>query len=102
MPEDVKDEFGYAISEAQAGRASGHATPMKGNLREVTEVRSDNDGDTYRVMYTTRLGGSVYVLDAFQKKSKSGRATPQADIDRIVQRLKAAKAHYRMHPPPAE
>lgn len=64
---------------------------MKGNLRDVIEVVSNDDGETYRAMYTTRLQGRVYVLDVFQKKSKSGRATPQADLDRIEVRLKAAR-----------
>jgi phage-related protein len=99
MPEDVKDEFGYAISEAQAGRIASYAKPMKGNLREVTEVVSDDDGKTYRAMYTTKLAGRVYVLDAFAKKSKTGRATPKPDIQRIEQRLKDAKQHYRDNPP---
>jgi phage-related protein len=51
--------------------------------------------DTYRAMYTTKLEGRVYVLDVFQKKSKSGRATPRADLDRIELRLKAAKKLHR-------
>jgi phage-related protein len=42
-------------------------------------------------MYTATLEGSVYVLDVFQKKAKSGRATPQANLDRIEMRLKAAR-----------
>jgi phage-related protein len=44
------------------------------------EVRVDDDGDTYRTMYTTEMEGVVYVLDVFKKKSKAGIATPQADI----------------------
>ena len=68
---------------------------MKRNLRDVMEVVSDEDGNTYRAMYTTKLEGSVYVLDVFQKKAKSGRATPQADLDRIEQRLKAARKLHR-------
>ncbi len=68
---------------------------MKGNLREVMEVVSDEDGDTFRAMYTTRLEGVVYVLDVFQKKSRSGRSTPFADLKRIENRLKAAKQLHR-------
>jgi phage-related protein len=61
----------------------------------VLEIVDDYDGgDTYRAVYTVKFAGVVYVLHAFQKKSKKGIATPQADIDRIVARLKAAENHY--------
>jgi phage-related protein len=95
MPDDVKDEFGYAIGEAQAGRTASSAKPMSGNVRDVMEIVSNEKGDTFRAMYTTKLAGRVYVLAAFQKKSKSGIATPRADIDRVLERLKAAKALHR-------
>ena len=54
----------------------------------------DFDGDSYRAAYTVRFAGVVYVLHAFQKKARSGIATPMGDIRRIKARLKAAKAHY--------
>lgn len=91
MPDSVQDDFGYALGVAQLGEVVSFAKPMKGNLRDVMEVISNEEGDTYRVMYTTKLEGRVYVLDVFQKKAKSGRATPQADLDRIELRLKAAR-----------
>jgi phage-related protein len=56
----------------------------------VLEVVSDHRGDTYRAVYTVRLAGRVYVLHAFQKKSKSGMATPKAEIDLVKQRLRRA------------
>lgn len=95
MPDNVQDDFGYALGVAQLGDVVSFAKPMKGNLRDVIEVVSNEDGDTYRAMYTTELAGRVYVLDVFQKKSKSGRATPQADLDRIELRLKAARKLHR-------
>ena len=52
----------------------------------------DWHGDTYRAVYTVRFRGAVYVLHAFQKKSKQGIKTPQADIRLIKQRLRDAKA----------
>jgi phage-related protein len=51
--------------------------------------------DTYRAVYTVRFQGSVYVLHAFQKKSKKGIATPQKEIELIRQRLGAAERDYR-------
>jgi phage-related protein len=52
----------------------------------------DHDGDTYRCVYTTKMERAVYVLHAFQKKSKSGSSTPKHEIDLVRQRLKEAEA----------
>lgn len=93
MPIDVKYEVGAALWAIQIGETPANTKSLKGKLRDVREILLDDDGSTYRTMYTTRIGDIVYVLDAFQKKSKSGIATPQADLDRIEQRLKRARAH---------
>jgi phage-related protein len=95
MPEDVKDEVGFALDAAQKGGKVSYAVPMRGNLRSVVEIRVDDDGDTYRTMYTTEMKGVVYVLDVFKKKSKRGIATPKEDLDRIRARLKAAREHFK-------
>jgi phage-related protein len=55
------------------------------------EIVAPFDGNTWRAVYTVRFRGFVYVLHAFQKKSKSGIATPKKDIDLIHQRLAAAR-----------
>jgi phage-related protein len=96
MPPEVQRSMGFALRAAQQGGTAEYAFPMKGHLRDVVEIRDDDETgkNTYRVMYTTTIGDVVYVLDAFQKKSKSGIATPQADLDRIEKRLKAAKEHH--------
>ena len=51
----------------------------------------DFRGDTFRAVYTLRYAGAVYVLHAFQKKSKSGRETPRRDIELVKQRLREAE-----------
>ncbi len=56
------------------------------------EVAADHRGDTFRAVYTVRLQGRVYVLHAFQKKSRHGIATPQAEVELIKRRLKQAIA----------
>lgn len=61
----------------------------------MLEIVDDHDGDTFRAVYTVRCAESVYVLHAFQKKSKSGIATPAREIETIKARLKAAEAHHR-------
>ncbi len=93
MPDDVVDVFGFALGEAQGGRTHPNAKPMtKGVLKgkRIFEVVEDDDGNTYRAVYTVRLADTIYVLHCFQKKSKSGIATPKSDIDLIEQRYQAA------------
>ncbi len=70
---------------------------MRGDLREVTEIRVKGPSATYRAMYTTKIGDKVYVLDVFQKKSKNGIATPKKDLDRVRQRLKWAREYGEEH-----
>lgn len=60
----------------------------------VVEIVEDHDGDTFRTVYTVRFASAVYVLHAFQKKSKKGIATPQTDMRLIDQRLREAE---RLH-----
>ena len=57
----------------------------------VVEVVKDFRSDTFRAVYTLRYQGAVYVLHAFQKKSKTGHATPRRDMDLIKQRLREAE-----------
>jgi phage-related protein len=65
----------------------------------VVEIVDDHRGDTFRTVYTVRLVSAVYVLHAFQKKSKTGIATPGADIRLIEQRLRdAEKLHEEAMP----
>jgi phage-related protein len=55
----------------------------------------DHDGNTYRAVYTVRFADVVYVLHAFQKKSKRGIKTPQRELDLIKARLKRAEEDYQ-------
>lgn len=57
----------------------------------MLELVEDHRGDTYRAVYTVRLGGRVYVLHTFQKKSKRGIQTPKHVLDRIKLRLREAE-----------
>lgn len=97
MPEDVKDVFGHAIDLAQSGGKHQDAKVMTGfGSAGVLEVVEDHQGDTYRAVYTVKFAGWVYVLHCFQKKSKSGIATPKPDMDLINVRLKAAKQDFEV------
>jgi phage-related protein len=94
MPDDVIDVFGFALHLAQTGQKHDQSKPLKGfGGSGVLEVVEDHMGDTYRAVYTVKLADVVYVLHCFQKKSKSGIATPKPEMDLIRDRLKAAQAH---------
>ena len=60
----------------------------------MLEIVDDFDGNTFRAVYTIRFAKAVYVLHAFQKKSKRGVATPKAELDMINQRLRRAREEY--------
>jgi phage-related protein len=98
FPEEVQQMMGFALYRAQLGKKHPDAKPLKGYKGSgVLEIVEDFDGDTYRAVYTVRFEGIVYVLHAFQKKSKRGISTPKQDIDLIETRLKRAKDHYETY-----
>ncbi len=92
FPEPVQDHIGYALYVAQRGGRHRDAKVLRGfGGAGVVEVVKDYRGDTFRAVYTLRHAGTVYVLHAFQKKSKTGRETPHRDIELIKQRLREAE-----------
>lgn len=92
FPGPVQDHVGYALYVAQRGERHRDAKPLSGfGGAGVVEVVTDYRGDTFRAVYTLRYAGTVYVLHAFQKKSKTGRETPRRDMDLIHQRLREAE-----------
>lgn len=81
------------------GRKAPYAKPLKGfGGAGVLEVVDDYDGDPYRAIYTIRFSGVVYVLHAFQKKSKHGIGVPKPDLDLIEKRLNRAREDYKQWP----
>lgn len=94
MPEPVVDVIGYALHLAQAGLKHPQAKALKGfGSAGVLEVVEDDDGNTYRAVYTVRLKNCIYVLHCFQKKSHKGIETSKPDMDLIESRLKLARKH---------
>ena len=94
MPDQVVDLFGYALYLAQCNLKHSQAKPLKGfGSAGVLEVVEDDDGNTYRAVYTIRFSNRVYVLHCFQKKSRKGIEMPKQDMDLIEARLKLARRH---------
>jgi phage-related protein len=95
FPKSVRQTIGQALYDAQTGGKHPDAKPLKGfKGAGVLEVVEDDDGSTYRAVYTVKFAGVVYVLHAFQKKSKRGSKTPPEEIEKVKGRLKEAEKHH--------
>jgi phage-related protein len=94
-PVEVRQTMGFALWQAQGGRKHIDAKPLKGfGGAGVLEVVADHDGSTYRAVYVVKLAGAVYVLHAFQKKSKKRVKTQKQELELVRKRLKMAEEHY--------
>jgi phage-related protein len=97
FPEGAQKEIGFALQAAQFGEKHPDTKPLKGfggaTVLEIVESFAD---DAYRVVYTVRFAEAVYVLHAFQKKSKKGIATPQREMIVVRERLKYAEGLHRL------
>jgi phage-related protein len=91
FPPAVRRKLGFALYQAQIGQQHETAKILRGFAETVWQVRADNPGGTYRAVYVTQFGDAIYVLHAFQKKAKSGIATPRRELDLIRQRLLLAR-----------
>ena len=92
FPEPVRDHLGYVLYVAQKGGKHRDTKALIGfGGAGVVEIIKDFCGDTFRAVYTLRYAGAVYVLHAFQKKSKTSRETPRRDMELIKQRLREAE-----------
>ena len=95
FPDPVQDVCGFALWLAQTGTKHPDAKPLKGfKGAGVLEVVEDHEGGTFRAVYTVRFARAVYMLHAFQKKSKKGVKTPKQEIELVQRRLKMAEEHY--------
>jgi phage-related protein len=96
FPKIVQRHVGQALYAAQCGEEYPAVKALKGfGGRSVLEIVVDHNTDTWRAIYTARFTDTIYVLHAFQKKSKKGIATPQKEIELIRQRLAAAERNHR-------
>ena len=98
FPPPVRNEIGHALYAPRRaeGETDPAAKPLKGfGGRGVLEIVADHRGDTWRSVYTVRFEEAVYVLHAFQKKSKTGIATPKKELELIRQRLAEAERDHR-------
>lgn len=98
MPSEVQGTFGFGLGLAQNGSRHQDAKTLSGFTPTTIEILEDDDGDTYRAVYTAHFDDVVYVLHCFKKKSTKGRNLPKADKLTIearlteVRKIEAAKA----------
>ena len=92
FPGPVQDHMGYALYVAQLGGKHRDTKVLSGfGGAGIVEIVKDYRGDTFRAVYTLRYAGRIFVLHAFQKKSKAGRKTPRRDMELVKQRLREAE-----------
>ncbi len=96
FPDLIRGAMGHALYRAQTGKKHEHAKVLGGmGSAKVLEVRENDRSGTYRVIYTIEMDDFVFVLHAFQKKSKSGITTPKQEIDLLKNRIKEARILYK-------
>lgn len=96
FPPLVRRSMGYALYAAQIEKKHEHAKVLSGmGNAKIIEIRENDRSGTYRVVYTIEMDGFIFILHAFQKKSKSGIATPKQELDLLKNRLKEARILYK-------
>lgn len=91
FPKDVQSDMFDALTIAAEGGKSDKAKPFKGVDGGVFEIALKYQGDAFRTLYAVKIGADIWVLHAFQKKSKSGIKIPQMEVDLIHERLTRLK-----------
>lgn len=95
FPEDVRREIVRALTVAANGEKAETAKPLSGFGSGVFEIALRHRGDAFRAVYALLIDLDVWVVHAFQKKSKSGIKTPKQEIDLIHARIKRLKEQLR-------
>lgn len=88
FPTAVQRRMARALEVAARGEMAEIAKPLRGYGGGVFEVALAYRSDAYRAVYAVKLGAPVWVIHAFQKKSKSGIGTPKQEVELIRQRLR--------------
>jgi len=97
LPQDVHRKFGFGLRAIQGGDTPANAAAFPQGGSGCMELKENHDRATFRTMYVAKFPDGVYVLHVFQKKSKSGIATPQEDIDLVQERYKLAEQQSHMN-----
>jgi phage-related protein len=91
FPQGAQKLIGDELQLIQFGGMPKDAKPFHGIGSGVLEIAIRYDTDAFRTVVAVQLGSKMYVLHVFQKKAKTGRKTPQQDVDLIKHRYKEAQ-----------
>lgn len=91
FPDPVRDRVNTALTIAARGAKADIAKPLKGLGSGVMEIAVRYRSNAWRVVYVAEVAGSLWVLHAFQKKSKTGIRTPKPEVDLVKERLRRLK-----------
>lgn len=95
FPEGARSICLVALTIVAEGGRPDIAKPLHGMGSGVFEIALPFRGDAFRVVYAVQLDPDIWVIHAFQKKSKHGIKTPQPEMDLIRNRLKRLKEMLR-------
>ena len=88
FPAEAQRDMARALTIVADGGYPDIAKPLTGFGSGVLELALKDRNGAFRIVYALQIGAEVWVIHAFQKKSKSGVSTPKAEIDLIRERLK--------------
>jgi len=86
FPETARRAAGYELFMVQAGRQPGDFKPLPDVGAGVYEIRVRDHMMAFRVIYVAKFEDAVYVLHAFQKKT---RKTSPLDIELAKRRYRS-------------
>jgi phage-related protein len=95
FPGGAQLEMARALTIVAEGGFPDIAKPLKGFGPGILELALKFRSDAYRVVYAVQIDDDVWILHAFQKKSKTGIKTPKVETDLITERLKRLKEALR-------
>ncbi len=95
FPEGARSAVETALTIAAEGGTADIAKPLKGLGSGVYEIALAYRGRAYRAVYAVQVDDDLWVVHAFEKKSKTGIKTPKQEIDVIRQRLKRLQEQSR-------
>lgn len=91
FPLEARQKVIRALKIAAQGQKADIAKPMKDLGSGVYEIVLRHESGAYRVVYAVQIGADLWVIHAFQKKSRKGISTPKQDIDVIKNRIQWLK-----------
>jgi|ERR1700719_1114657 phage-related protein len=91
FPDGAQKLLGDELQLIQFGAMPKDAKPFKGVGSGVLEIALRYASNAYRVVLAVQIGRRIYILHAFQKKSKKGIETPKRDVDLIKKRYTEAQ-----------